>query len=119
MHLLIRCGFAATATTNRVQAGASYYGVLDMTGNVAEQCIGGYSYNYSTFTNVCGDGSLSTVGNANVATWPSPGGGQGGAIIRGGDWYSSASYLAVSIRSQITNSSNTNRYPLNGGRGVR
>ena len=30
----LRCGFAATANTNRVSSGASYYGALDLGGNV-------------------------------------------------------------------------------------
>ena len=70
-----------------------------MSGNVMEQCLGGYNYNYSAFTNICGDGSLSTSGTANTANWPSPGGGQNGGIGRGGDWFTNtAAYLNVSDR---------------------
>ena len=34
-----RTGALATATTTRLQSGASYYGILDLTGNVKEFCV--------------------------------------------------------------------------------
>ena len=116
----LRCGFTATGSTNRVQAGGSYYGVIDMSGNVAEQCIGGYNFNFSSFTNISGDGDLSTAGNANTANWPSNGGGQAGALMRGGDWYTNTvAYLDVSDRYFMVDNSNQLRDRRIGGRGVR
>ena len=115
----LRCGFAAGAATSRSEAGGSFYGVMDMSGNVSEQCVGGYNYNYSAFTNTCGDGALSSIGEANVSGWPPIGGGQGGAIMRGGDWYNSSSYLVVSLRSNMSANTNTVRSSYCGGRGVR
>ena len=38
----IRTGSAATSTTNRIQAGASTLGVMDLTGNAAELVVGSY-----------------------------------------------------------------------------
>jgi hypothetical protein len=35
----LRCGFAATPFTNKIQAGASYYGIMEMAGNLTERCI--------------------------------------------------------------------------------
>jgi formylglycine-generating enzyme required for sulfatase activity len=116
----LRCGFAATALTNRAQAGASFYGCLDMSGNVMEQCVGGQNFNYSNFTNLPGDGSLSSSGTANTVGWPTTGGGRGGAIMRGGDWFTNiTNSLAVSDRVYMINNSNQIRNLSVGGRGGR
>lgn len=116
----LRCGFAATASTSRVQAGCSYYGVMDMSGNVCEQCIGGYNYNYSTFTTVNGDGTLSPIALADVAGWPPTGGGGNGAITRGGNWYTTTSQeLNISDRGMMGQNYNSVRDNRLGGRGVR
>jgi len=116
----LRCGFAATASTTRTQAGGSFYGAMDMSGNVDEQCVGGYNFNYSAFTTASGDGSLTPIGTADVTGWPSLGGGRNGGISRGSDWYSTnTAYLNVSDRYQMILSYNQNRDYRVGGRGVR
>ncbi len=116
----LRCGFAATATTTRTQSGGSYYGAMDMSGNVDEQCVGGYNFNYSGFTTANGDGSLTAVGSANTSGWPSTGGGQYGGISKGSDWYSNNNaYLNISDRYQMVQNYNQNRDYRVGGRGVR
>jgi formylglycine-generating enzyme required for sulfatase activity len=117
----LRCGFAATGATTRLQAGGSYYGAMEMSGNVMEQCLGGYNGNYSTLTTTNGDGSLTIAGTANTIGWPTNGGGNGGgAIGRGGDWFTNnAACLQVSDRAWMTNNTNQGRTSLFGGRGVR
>ena len=65
-----RVGIAATATSDRVHAGATYYGILDMTGNVFERAVGGYNYDYSAFTTTNGDGNIDSDAFANVTGWP-------------------------------------------------
>lgn len=122
----IRSGFAASATSNRSQSGASYYGIMELGGNVFEQCVGGGSnYNYSSFTNSNGDGRLTNTGLANVIGWPFDGGISSGTILRGGSFYSNTSnnyQIQVSDRSYYTGSAlnaNTNRDRAVGGRGVR
>jgi formylglycine-generating enzyme required for sulfatase activity len=116
----LRCGFAATAATTRTLAGGSYYGAMDMSGNVMEQCVGGYNFNYSTFTNACGDGAISVAGAANTAGWPAVGGGQGGGIARGSDWFTpTLAYLNISDRAYMTSNFNQLRDNRVGGRGVR
>lgn len=122
----MRSGFAATALSNRVQAGASYYGIMELAGNVFEQCVGGGSgYNYATFTTANGDGALTSSGLANIAGWPINGGASSGTIYKGGAFYNNNNqldYFQVSDRSfylgQAANANNT-RDRATGGRGVR
>jgi formylglycine-generating enzyme required for sulfatase activity len=116
----LRCGFAAGATTTRLQAGAGWYGVMDLSGNVMEQCIGGRNFNYSGFTAANGDGSLHWSGLATTSGWPTLGGGlNGGAIARGGAWNTPSLQLAVSDRYHILENVNQGRNAGVGGRGVR
>lgn len=116
----LRCGFAANSTSTRTVAGSSFYGIMEMSGNVAEQCLGGYAYNYSSFTSISGDGDLSGTGGANTANWPLNGGGNGGGgTCRGGNWYDAAVINVVSNRDWMTWNGNQNRDNRVGGRGVR
>ncbi len=122
----IRSGFAATASSNRSQSGATYYGIMEMGGNIFEQCVGGGSgYNYSTFTITNGDGALTSLGLANVTGWPTSGGLSSGTILRGGAFYNNTGnnyQMQVSDRSFYTGTiinGNTVRDRATGGRGVR
>lgn len=122
----MRSGFAATSTSNRIQSGASYYGIMELAGNVFEQCVGGGSaYNYATFTTANGDGVLSSNGLANMTGWPVNGGTSSGTICRGGCFYYNTGqqyYFQLSDRTfyqgQTMNANNT-RDRATGGRGVR
>ena len=122
----VRSGFAASSTTNRSQSAATYYGIMDMAGNLIEQCVGGgNSYNYSTFTNTNGDGVLGSNGNANTAGWPPNGGAKSGTILKGGHLNLGSNNIAAFMVSDrqyydgdnINASSNQNK--VSGGRGVR
>lgn len=124
-----RGGAAATSTSNRSQAGATYYGIMEMGGNVWEQCVGGGSaYDYSTFReNVHGDGNLSYNGLANTTGWPSIGGVGSGTILRGESGFASlccqTTYVQVSDRTFYAgvadNGGGTYTGGGIGGRGVR
>lgn len=107
-----RVGFAATASTNRISAGATYYGAMDMGGNVAEQTVQ-TNADGSAYTGGLGDGTLDASGYSDVANWPAA----TGTILRGGDWYNSAGYVRTSNRNQGT--APTTRDCKMGGRGVR
>ena len=121
----IRSGFAATANSNRSQAGAAYYGVMELSGNLYEQCVGGAGFNYSSFTTTNGDGALTNAGLADVIGWPKRGGLSSGTIFRGGAFNTSVSearYCQISDRSFYQGQSengNTTRNREAGGRGVR
>ncbi|MFN7689046.1 MAG: hypothetical protein ACK5OP_15060, partial [Sphingobacteriales bacterium] len=81
--------------------------------------VGGYNFNYSNFTNACGDGTLTAAGAANTANWPVSGGGQGGGILRGGGVESGLIILRISENGQMNTTSNQGRVQTVGGRGVR
>jgi len=121
----IRSGFAATTTSNRSQSGASYYGIMEMAGNVWEQCVGGgNNYDYSTFSTTNGDGVLTIAGLANVTGWPSNGGSKSGTILKGGHFVSTLNYFQyqVSDRAYYDGSAEnaaTTRTRYIGGRGIR
>lgn len=137
----LRVGFSATATTNRVTSGSSYYGVMNLSGNVSEIVMGGINYNSEgyrlTYANL-GDGTLTSSGNHNVSNWPnSPSTPWLCSAtqyywhfeLRGGNYSSSASTLRTSDRPSTVNCSRLNfgfghtgsdqRLSTVGGRGVR
>lgn len=67
----LRSGWAATATSNRMTSGASYYGVMDLSGNLWEPVVTVANAAGRSFTGKLGDGSISGLtGRANVNNWP-------------------------------------------------
>ncbi len=63
---LVNVGSFATATSTRLQSGASYYGVLDLTGNSHEAVV---KLNYFSYQNINGNGILTTSGFADIVNW--------------------------------------------------
>lgn len=68
----MRCGiFAASASSaTRVSTGASYYGVMELSGNLYERCVHISNSTGRSFTGAHGDGLLTTDGYGDVANWP-------------------------------------------------
>jgi formylglycine-generating enzyme required for sulfatase activity len=66
---MYRAGSAASSITDRVHAGATYYGILDMSGSTYERCVGGWGYDYSTFTTANGDGNINSDGTCGMSIW--------------------------------------------------
>lgn len=109
--------FAANAgNSGRVTAGASYYGVMELGGNVIERPVTIGNASGKAFTGTHGNGSLATNGDQDVANWPLPS--ALGSGFRGGAWASDAVRLQVSDRNAATTES-TSRSSSFGGRGVR
>ena len=135
----LRTGIFATSTSNRIISGASYYGVMDLSGNMPEYCImlgcqAGRSCRYVPN----GNGTISNLGNAQLSVggagfWPGMEGNlnlaatttcsgtcevtsSGGIRFRGGSIGDAASSLIVSDRS--TTFTPTARASNRGGRGV-
>jgi len=77
-HKPSRVGVFAKSSSNRERSGSSYYGIMDLSGNLEEACINVrqrypyYPYNdyQILFSGLTGDGSLSQEGNADVQDWP-------------------------------------------------
>ena len=114
----LRSGFAAALTT-RQQAGAGFYGNMDLSGNLAEQCIGGANNNTqaASFTTANGNGNILSTGFADVAGWPFIGGGSTGTCYRGGGFLDGAGTLQIGDRQG--RNTNSGRLAQVGGRGVR
>jgi hypothetical protein len=92
----IRCGMFATASSTRAAAGASYYGVMELSGNLWERPVTIGNATGRLFTGTAGDGALDATGDANVTNWP--GTDAVGSGFRGGGWDGDASYARVSDR---------------------
>lgn len=117
---VLRVGSAASTTTTRSQAGAGYYGVLDLAGNAVDRIVGTHAGGGDTFTGVLGDGALDATGDANQANWPGTNavgvGCRGGSFGQNpGIWNetSNRSYARTNDASRTTNNE------CFGGRGVR
>ena len=139
----VRNGIFATGSSNRITSGASYYGVMEMTGNLAEYCIhlgsiAGRSCRYVPN----GNGVISANGNAQLSVggagfWPGMEGngstgvantcagtceisgfnsGSAGIRLRGGSFQDNAADVAMADRGQLFTP--TARAVNRGGRGV-
>jgi formylglycine-generating enzyme required for sulfatase activity len=123
----IRCGFAAKAATSRRTAGATYYGVMEMSGNLWESVVSTRNTAGVAFVGNVGDGTLSvspSAGYANQPSWPSAtaittsSSSATGKGQRGGSWNEGSANLRISDRALIL-SSDGRRFNEYGGRGVR
>ena len=135
----LRNGIFATSTSNRRTSGASYYGIMELSGSVNEYCISlgnvaGRSCKYVPN----GDGIISELGNAKLPTssggfWPGMEGNLNlssantcvgtcevtsfaGIRLRGGGSSDPVNVLSISDRSQVFIP--TLRAGSRGGRGV-
>jgi formylglycine-generating enzyme required for sulfatase activity len=67
----LRSGYAADATSDRKLSGGSYYGVMDLSGNLWEPCVTTANAAGRSFRGNVGDGILSvTEARANQTSWP-------------------------------------------------
>ena len=96
--------FAANAgNTGRATSGATYYGILEMSGNNRERTVTIGNTQGRSFTGLNGDGMLSSSGNANTVNWPGMVSdqvtGATGSGFRGGGWSSAVGEMRVSDRT--------------------
>jgi formylglycine-generating enzyme required for sulfatase activity len=66
----LRVGSFARPGATRQDAGASYWGIMEMTGNLMERTVTIGHIIGRNFTGIQGDGTLSINGHANVNLWP-------------------------------------------------
>jgi formylglycine-generating enzyme required for sulfatase activity len=133
----LRVGIFATASTTRVTSGATYYGIMEMSGNLWELIVTIGNLAGRSYTAVHGDGNLFRDGTANVDFWPGINGNAtvniantafigttgvtqtAGSGFRGGDWGSAPAVSLVSQRAAgVWSLTNQNVSSL-GLRGVR
>jgi len=132
----VRVGAFAGAATSRAQAGATYYGILEMSGNLWEQTVSIANAAGRSYTGLHGDGVLFRDGSANVDFWPGINGNAStstanttfggtlgvtqaaGSLIRGGDWFFAAGEMRVSQRRYIASTYADRRFGF-GCRGIR
>jgi formylglycine-generating enzyme required for sulfatase activity len=116
----LRCGIFATSTSVRWTAGASYYGVMELSGNLWEVVVPVSNIDGRSFQGVHGDGTLDSNGNATVTNWSlvvsdsafKPG-------LRGGTW-NLTDTLFEQVSSRLISESNAvYRSNAFGGRLVR
>ncbi len=118
----MRVGVFAQSATTREQSGASYYGIMELSGNLWERPVTIGNATGRAFTGVHGDGVLSANGHANQTAWPGLSSGQvtgaTGSGFRGGGWAGGASDLRASDR-YIAAGTDSGRFGDYGFRGVR
>jgi formylglycine-generating enzyme required for sulfatase activity len=109
-----RCGSYADASSTRENAGAGYYGALDLSGNLGERAVSVGNATSRAFTGAHGNGALNSSGAADVTGWPS----SSGIGVRGGLYNQTADYARVSDRYRGAVIW-TGRYNTYGARGAR
>ena len=119
----MRAGAFAGTATSRAQSGASYFGIMEMSGNVWDRLVNVAETAGRNYTGVHGDGAVSTNGNANTSLWPGISSGEvtgaTGSGSRGSSWDTQASNsLQVSARN-LAVINIPQRYSATGFRGVR
>ena len=107
---------AASALDNtREESGGSYYGIMELTGNVYERVISVGNPEGRAFTGAHGDGALDVAGDASTAGWPT---GDEGIGFRGGSYANPSRFLRLADRfdgASVISSGNSRL----GFRGVR
>jgi CubicO group peptidase (beta-lactamase class C family)/formylglycine-generating enzyme required for sulfatase activity len=117
-----RVGIFATADSDRVSAGASYFGVMELSGSVTEQVVYPIRNAPRAYTGMHGKGFLDAQGDAEVDYWFDTDGEfeNRGAGLRGGSHEFYSRLTTVSRRDGSSASSgNADRNPQLGFRAVR
>ncbi len=103
----MRCGFAATSSTTRAGAGASYWGIMDLSGQLWKRPVTVGNATGRAFLGSNGTGVLATDGNATNCDWPGSTttcptvgevSGATGCGFRGGGWSVASTLARVSDR---------------------
>lgn len=123
----LRGGFAAKPATSRLTAGATYYGVMEMSGNLWEFVVSTRIAAATAFSGNVGDGTLTVSpgpGAANQPSWPAQTASTASSTAavgkgqRGGSWNEGTANQQVSDRTLDYNP-DARRFNEYGGRGVR
>ena len=113
----MRCGALATASSTRTTSGATFYGIMEMSGNEREFTIYAGNAAGRTFTGLHGDGILTALTESNTPNWPTTTN-NFSITSRGGYFSDAVAQLQVSDRAAGPLDYNS-RSAVYGGRGVR
>lgn len=125
--------FAAFTGGDRITSGSSFFGIMEMSGNLSEVCVTLGNNQGRVFKGLAGGGGLTVAGNASGRQfWPGTSSNpaddvnsfcsscdvtfSAGTITRGGNFMSGESFLRIADRSQ--GAGTEIRLPTHGGRGV-
>jgi formylglycine-generating enzyme required for sulfatase activity len=115
----MRVGIFAASAINptRLETGGSYYGVMELSGNLYERCIGVGTPLNRSYTGAHGNGELLSNGDHDVPTWPGVGT-EGAHAYRGGSWVNSIASCRTADRSGacVLSSITNNRIGIRGAR---
>ncbi|MEY4003715.1 MAG: hypothetical protein RIT07_1757, partial [Bacteroidota bacterium] len=99
-----RVGSLAKSNSSRQSSGASYWGIMELSGNVLENTVSVATGR--SFTGTHGDGTLSSNGYANAATWPGLSSGEvtgtTGVMPRGGGILHDYTYIHDMMKNPIS-----------------
>lgn len=121
---VVRTGMFATSSTSRVTAGASYYGIMELSGNNWERAVSIANSTGRGYKGSHGDGNLTSGGYATNTDWPGYSSGSGfvsngtGCGYRGGSIAYGSTKLRVSDREWIGYTDYSYHWGRS-GRGVR
>jgi formylglycine-generating enzyme required for sulfatase activity len=132
----LRVGAFATGSSSRAQAGASYWGIMEMSGNLWERSVTIGNIAGRSYKGIHGNGALNSAGAADEDHWPGINGNTSnttangtysgttgvthaaGSGSRGGNWVNDATYIRVSARHDAAFTSIDRPY-VSGFRAVR
>ncbi|MBB3700631.1 SUMF1/EgtB/PvdO family nonheme iron enzyme [Flammeovirga yaeyamensis] len=109
--------FNLGSTMTRVQSGSTFYGIMEMSGNMEERIVSIGRPEGRSYTGMHGDGQLSEDGLANVTNWPSNSTSIGTGV-KGGTYSKGNGRMRISNRISASQTYNSEKKQI-GGRGVR
>ena len=113
----LRVGNFGQGVNTRVGVGASYWGIMELSGNLWERTVTIGNTTGRAFTGTHGNGALNATGDADVSNWPATT--STGTGFRGGQWSLNANLLRVSDRYYANTGYNGRIYYYDSGRGIR
>lgn len=87
------CATVSNGVQGRVTSGATYYGIMDMSGNLWEPCVTIENTAGKSFTGKHGNGEINSSGDADVDYWPGINGNESSTTAN--SWYNSGNGVGV------------------------